>query len=65
MTVQTGKKLYPERISAGVGRDVYRITGSVYKFTDEELINACDCNNWGGVVYQRTEFYAEVIVYTD
>ena len=65
MTVQTGKRLYAERISAGVGRDVYRITGVVYQYTDAELIDACDCNNWGGVVYQRTQFYAEVIVYTD
>lgn len=65
MTIETGKKLYPQRIEANVGFDIYEVTGVVYQYSDDALIDACDRNNWGGVVLQRTEYYAKIKVYTD
>lgn len=65
MTIQQGKKLYPECIGRGAGFDIYKVVGSVYQFTDSEIINTCDANNWGGLVYMRSNYYAEVKVYTD
>ena len=65
MTIKTGKRLYPNRISTDIGSDIYEVNGSVYEFTNEQLFDACDVNNWGGVVLMRTKFYAKVKVYTD
>lgn len=65
MTIETGKKLYPQRIEANVSYDIYEVTGVVYQYSDDALIDACDRNNWGGVVLQRTEYYAKIKIYTD
>lgn len=65
MTIETEKKLYPQRIEANVSYDIYEVTGVVYQYSDDTLIDACDRNNWGGVVLQRTEYYAKIKVYTD
>ena len=52
-------------VSKGYGRDTYEVTGEVDRYTDEQLMNRCDCNNFGGYVRGRGTEGAMVVVYTD
>ena len=42
----------------------YEVGGNIANLTDEQLINKCDPNNWGGNVF-RTTTGAIVDVYID
>lgn len=65
MDIQQKEKLHPKCIRRDIGFDIYSISGNVSQFSENELIDICDANNWGGAVYMRSDHYAEVKVYTD
>ena len=49
-----------------LGRDVYEVIGAVDRYTDEQLMDKCDLNNFGGWVERYDERgLAMVVVYTD
>lgn len=51
------------RVTRGRGRDTYEVA-NIEGMTDSQIIDKCDYNNWGGIVY-RHEDTATVEVYTD
>lgn len=52
-------------IRRGVGQDTYRVKGDITPFTDQEIADKCDYNNWGCRVLYRSSDEMEIIVYTD
>ncbi len=54
------------RKSKGYGSDIYEVTGEIQNYTDEQLINRCDCGNFGGWVERyNSNKVAIVTVYND
>ena len=56
------KKTFVER---RIGNETYKVTGIVSNHTDNELIDFCDVNNFGGRVKRYGNYVAYVTVYTD
>ena len=56
------KKTFVER---RIGNETYKVTGVVNNRTDNELIDFCDINNFGGRVKRYGDYVAYVTVYTD
>jgi hypothetical protein len=56
------KKTFVER---KIGREVYKVTGIIANYTEAELIDFCDINNFGGYVKKYGNYVAYVTVYTD
>lgn len=56
------KKTFVERRPAN---EVYKVTGIIINRTDDELINFCDINNFGGRVRRYGKYVAYVTVYID
>lgn len=55
-----------KRTSKGYGSDIYEVTGDIQNYTDAQLINRCDCGNFGGWVERRDSHgVAVVTVYID
>jgi hypothetical protein len=52
-------------IRRGVGQDTYKVEGDIALYTDEEIADKCDFNNWGCRVLYRSSNEMEIIVYTD
>ena len=52
------------RIRMVAGTTTYEVRGITTE-TDQEIINYCDCNAFGGYVRRYTNGTAEVQVYTD
>ena len=50
-------------VSRGYGRDTYKVS-DIEGLTDSQIINRCDCSNFGGNVYRNGDT-ATVEVYTD
>ena len=46
-------------------RETYKVTGIVANRTDDELIDFCDRNNFGGMVRRYVDYVAYVTVYID
>ena len=56
------KKTFVERRPAN---EVYKVTGILINRTDDELIDFCDSNNFGGRVKRYGKYVAYVTVYID
>ena len=51
-------------IKRGCGRHIYEVKGA-QGMTKEEILNKCDYNNFGGVVYVGADGCGTVEVYVD
>ena len=56
------KKTFVER---RIGIETYKVTGIVSNRTNDELIDFCDSNNFGGRVKRYGNYVAYVTVYID
>jgi hypothetical protein len=56
------KKTFVER---RIGTETYKVTGIVSNRTNDELIDFCDANNFGGRVKRYGDYVAYVTVYID
>lgn len=52
-------------ISYNVGSNTYKVKGDIHLYTDEEIADKCDINNWGYRVIFKNSYEMEIIVYTD
>jgi len=52
-------------INRGRGQDTYRVEGNILLYTEEEIADKCDFNNWGYRVLYKNSYEMEIIVYTD
>ena len=59
------KNITITRKEKGYAHQVYRVDGAVTTYTDKELLEMCDLNNFGGIVKRYGKTCAIVKVYTD
>jgi hypothetical protein len=52
-------------VGYGVGTNTYKVEGNIALYTDEEIADKCDPNNWGYRVKYRNSYEMEIIVYID
>lgn len=52
-------------IKYGRGQDTYKVEGDIALYTEEEIADKCDPNNWGYRVVWKNSYEMEIIVYTD
>lgn len=53
-----------EKITSKRGTEIYKVTTDK-KVTDNELINFCDCNNFGGYVTKKANNIYIVEIFID
>lgn len=58
-------KIEKLNVRYGRGQDTYRVRLLDKELTNDQIIDLCDPNNWGGCVYYYADDTCEVVVYTD